>query len=160
MKYLEKYKWGDYYSNFSSWSETEAMQKLSCLVCFGDADEVYELAMSLSSKKLMNEFIKRALDDGVRFKPQHALNFYLLVEDEVFERMVLTSTPKCNRRELEELFCLINGELFDLMSKRSRIKIFSLEDDGDRITHRYHSYYEEGEDEEEDYFDEDEDDYE
>ena len=128
---MAKFTWEEYCSEFYSWSETVAIRNLYNLTSFGDADEVYDLAISLMSEQSMNKFIRKALEYGVQFKPQHALDMHLLIEDEIFEKMVETSKPEFNREELEELYGLVSDDLYELLAEKSGIDIFDDDNEED-----------------------------
>jgi hypothetical protein len=124
---MKKLTWDEYYDNFYDWSLSTQKSYSSGLTSYGSADEVFEVVSEFvfHDKKFANRFVDKALSAGVQFTPDQILELTILIEKPILTRMAETASPPFNREQLEEIYMLIDDEVFDKISKNQNIDIFN-----------------------------------
>lgn len=121
--------WAEYYDKFHDWSESTRVSRLSSLTDFGSSSEICDIAHDLFEDKLAQRLIKKALAAGVHFQPDDIMNISLLMDKPTLSKLVETSALPLSREQLEDMYMLIDDDVFEKASRRSNVDIFSDEDD-------------------------------
>ncbi len=122
--------WDDFYERFYDLSHSTQKSYSYKLTDYGPADEVFEVLSEFAfyDQKFASRFASKALDGGVHFTPEHALEITNLIEKPVLSRMAETAVPAFNREQLEEIYMLIDDATFERISKKQNIDIFADEE--------------------------------
>ena len=121
--------WAEYYDKFYDWSESTRISRLSSLTDFGSSSEICEIAQDLFEDKLAQRLIKKALAAGIRFQPDDIMDISILMDKPTLSKLVETSAVPLNREQLEDMYMLIDDDVFEKALRRSNVDIFSDEDD-------------------------------
>lgn len=123
--------WDDYYERFYDLSLSTQKSYSYKLTSYGDAEEVFEVLSEFAfyDKRFATRFASNAMDGGVHFTPDHVLDMTMLVDKAVLNRMAETARPAFGREQLEEIYMLIDDDVFKRISKKQNIDIFADEDD-------------------------------
>ena len=132
---MRKLSWDEYYEKFYDWSPSTQKSYSYALTSYGPADEVYEVVSEFVfyDKCFANKFVEKALNAGVCFSPEHVLELTVLIEKSILSRMADTATPPFTRDQLEEIYMLIDDDVFNRISQRENIDIFEDNDDPEPI---------------------------
>ena len=132
---MRKLSWDEYYEKFYDWSPSTQKSYSYALTPYGPADEVYEVVSEFVfyDKSFANKFVEKALNAGVCFSPEHVLELTVLIEKSILSRMADTATPPFTRDQLEEIYMLIDDDVFNRISQRENIDIFEDNDDPEPI---------------------------
>lgn len=117
--------WDEYYEKFYDWAESTRASRISSITEFGASDEICEIAQELFEDKLVQRLINRALSYGVKFKAEEIMELVLFMDKPTLSKMVETSADTLNKDQLEEIYMLIDDDVFERASKRAHIDIFS-----------------------------------
>lgn len=123
---MKEISWDEYYDKFYEWSESTQRNRAYGLTSYGPADEVFEVAMEFAfhDNKFASRFVNRALDAGVHFTPEQAIDA-TLVDKGTQTRMAETAMPAFTREQLEDIYLLIDDAAFERISKKTGIDIFA-----------------------------------
>lgn len=116
--------WAEYYNKFYDWAQSTRISRMSSITDFGPSAEVCEIAEALLDDKLAQRLVTKALDGGVRFKAEEIMDLSLLMDRATLTKMVATSADALNEEQLEELYSLIDDDVFERASHRAGITIF------------------------------------
>lgn len=132
---MKNLTWDEYYDNFYDWSLSTQKSYSYGLTSYGSADEVFEVVSEFVfyDKKFANHFVDKALSAGVQFTPDQILELTLLIEKPTLTRMAETASPSFNREQLEEIYMLIDDDVFDKISKIHNIDIFNDDTESEEI---------------------------
>ncbi len=118
--------WADYYDRFDDLSLSTQKSYSYKLTDYGSPEEVFEVLSEFAfhDEKFASRFAVRAMDAGVRFTPDQALEITTLIDKTVLSRMAETAYPPFNKEQLEEIYMLIEDESFDKIQRHTNINIF------------------------------------
>lgn len=74
------------------------------------------IAFDFMDIKVCNRFVTRTFDYSVKFTPEQILEINLLVDQSIFEKAE-TSESAFSKKELEEIYMLVSGAVFQKLSK-------------------------------------------
>ena len=121
--------WDEYYEKFYDWAESTQVSRISAITEFGDTDEICEVADAFFDEKPARRLINKALKAGVRFMPEQIMELSVIMDKNTLSKLVDTSAVPLSREQLEELYMLIDDEIFQKASERAGIDIFEPDDD-------------------------------
>ena len=98
---MKKLSWDEYYENFFDWSLSTRKNYSYGLTDYGDAEEVYEVVSE----------------------------FAFLIDTPVLSRMAETASPDFDKEQLEEIYSIIDDDVFDRICDRTGINIFDDDED-------------------------------
>ena len=105
--------WEEYYHNFLKWSTQKQKEKLAYLEYFGNTDEVFDICIYLSSnQKLLNIFVEKAFQAGVRFRPKHVIALLPLIKQPLRNQIAEFASDKYTKVQLEKLHGQIEDGVF------------------------------------------------
>lgn len=117
--------WDEYYVSCYDWAESTMANRISALTDFGSSEEIAEVAQEFYEDKHARRLIKKALAYGVRFKAEEIMDLSLIMDKATLSKMVETSAEPLNREQLEEIYTLVEDDIFNKASKRAKIDIFA-----------------------------------
>ena len=125
--------WADYYDRFYEWADSTQISRISSLANFGSdcSAEVLEIAQCFVDDKVSMRLINKALAGGVRFSVDEVMELTSMVDKPILTRLVDTATEPFSKEQLDELYMLIDDDVFERVSKRNKVDIFADEDDED-----------------------------
>lgn len=128
--------WDEYYDKFYEWADSTQISRLSSLTAFSPdcSAEVLEVAQCFVDDKVAIRLINKALAGGVRFSVDEVMELACMVEKPMLTRLVDTATEPFSKEQLEELYMLIDDDVFECVSKRNKVDIFADEDGNDAFT--------------------------
>ena len=124
-------EWADYYDRFFDWADSTQISRISSLTDF-DSDcsaEVLEIAQCFIDNKVAMRLINKAIAGGVRFSVDEVMELTSMVDKPILTRLADTATEPFSKEQLEELYMLIDDDVFERVSKRSNVDIFADEDE-------------------------------
>ena len=125
--------WDEYYDKFYEWADSTQISRLSSLTSFNPdcSAEVLEVAQCFVDDKIAMRLINKALAGGVRFSVDEIMELTSMVEKPMLTRLVDDATEPFSKEQLEELYMLIDDDVFERVSKRNRVDIFAEEKSND-----------------------------
>ena len=119
--------WADYYDRFYDWADSTQISRISSLTDFGSdcSAEVLEIAQCFVDDKVAMRLINKALAGGVRFSVDEVMELTSMVDKPILTRLVETASEPFSKEQLEELYMLIDDDVFERVSKRSKVDIFA-----------------------------------
>lgn len=125
--------WDEYYDKFYEWADSTQISRLSSLTDFSPncSAEVLEVAQCFVDDKIVMRLINKALAGGVRFSVDEVMELASMVEKPTLTRLVDTTTEPFSKEQLEELYMLIDDDVFERVSKRNKIDIFADDEEYD-----------------------------
>lgn len=123
--------WADYYDRFYDWADSTQINRISSLTDFGSdcSAEVLEIVQCFVDDKVAMRLINKALAGGVRFSVDEVMELTSMVDKPILTRLVDTATEPFSKEQLEELYMLIDDDVFERVSKRNKVDIFADEDE-------------------------------
>ncbi len=121
--------WAEYYENFYDWADSTQISRLSALSDFGPPEEVCEIAQDLPDDKAAQRLIKKALAAGLRFQPEEIMELSIQMDKPTLTKLVETSAEPFDRDCLEELYMLVDDDVFAKASRRAGVDIFADEEE-------------------------------
>lgn len=103
-------KWDEFYDRFFDWAESTQVSRISTLENFGDADEVYDVAIEFQDEKVATRFLKKALAAGVHFSTEQVTELIGNVTDDIMLPLIKSAYGKFTDEELEILSGYIDAE--------------------------------------------------
>lgn len=125
--------WDEYYDKFYEWADSTQISRLSSLTSFNPdcSAEVLEVAQCFVDDKIAMRLINKALAGGVRFSVDEIMELTSMLEKPMLTRLVDTATQPFSKEQLEELYMLIDDDVFERVSKRNKVDIFDEETSND-----------------------------
>lgn len=125
--------WDEYYDKFYEWADSTQISRLSSLTSFNPdcSAEVLEVAQCFVDDKIAMRLINKALAGGVQFSVDEIMELTSMVEKPMLTRLVDTATQPFSKEQLEELYMLIDDDVFERVSKRNKVDIFDEETSND-----------------------------
>ena len=125
--------WDEYYDKFYEWADSTQISRLSSLTAFSPncSAEVLEVAQCFVDDKIAIRLINKALAGGVRFSVDEVMELACMIEKPMLTRLVDTATEPFSKEQLEELYMLIDDDVFERVSKRNKIDIFADDEEYD-----------------------------
>lgn len=136
--------WDSFYERFFDLTLNTQKAYSYKLNDYGPSDEVFEVLSEFAfyDQKFATRFASRALDNDVHFTPEQVLEMTILIEKPVLSRMAETANPPFDKEQLEEIYMLIDDDVFERISKKQKIDIFSEDDEEDLVEPEVESYVE------------------
>lgn len=127
---MKEMSWDEYYASFYDWSLSTQKSYSYRLSDFGDSEEVYEVVVELAfyDQKFATRFVEKALAAGVKFTPDHVLEMTLLIEKPVLSKMDEQTSVAFTKKQLEDIYMLIEDASFERISKKQNIDILADDD--------------------------------
>ena len=127
--------WDEYYDKFYEWADSTQISRLSSLTSFNPdcSAEVLEVAQCFVDDKIAMRLINKALAGGVRFSVDEIMELTSMLEKPMLTRLVDTATQPFSKEQLEELYMLIDDDVFEKTSEDNNIDIFADECENEGI---------------------------
>ena len=128
-------EWADYYDGFYDWADSTQMSRISGLTDFGSdcSAEVLEVAQSISDDKAVIRLINKALAGGVRFAVDEIMELTIQLDKPTLSKLVASANEPFSKEQLEELYMLIDDDVFEKTSEDNNIDIFADECENEGI---------------------------
>ena len=121
---MPSYTWKEYYEKFYDWAESTEIRNLSCLTSLGDADEVGEVILELSSSPAAaNRLLRRANEAGLQFNCHDLTWFSLDLDETEVKKALLQSVPRLKAEDMEELASCFDEETVRQVCKKGGFPI-------------------------------------
>lgn len=128
-------EWADYYDRFYDWAGSTQISRISGLADFGPdcSAEVLEVAQSISDDKAVIRLINKALAGGVRFAVDEIMELTIQLDKPTLSKLVASANEPFSKEQLEELYMLIDDDVFEKTSEDNNIDIFADECENEGI---------------------------
>lgn len=129
---MKHFTWNEYYEKFYSWSLSTQKNYACGLTDYGPAEEVAEVAQELAwdDEPFAAKFVEKAMAAGVRFTPDQIAELAGFTGEALAGRLAETASRRFSREELEEIYGLVDDNVFDRLCQKSGIDFFDDEDGG------------------------------
>ncbi len=126
---VKRISWSEYYEGFYDWSFETQKRYANALEDYGSADEVFEVLEEFVfyDEAFASRFAKKALDAGVRFRPEQVTEMTLYIDRPVLNRMAESASEPFDREQLEELHMNIGDDVLRRVAVKSGVPFFEEE---------------------------------
>ena len=118
-------QWDEYYDKLGDWATSTAVSRLSQLESFGPADEVTDAInhIGFDDEKGATRLLKKALAAGIKFTGDQLSDFFLICDEDVLNRAVLTSSDQFHTEDLDCLYGFSDEDVLIEIAKKQNIPL-------------------------------------
>lgn len=116
--------WDEFYDKTGEWSTSTIVRYISKLENMGPTDEIIDVFNDIAfyDEKGATRLINRAIQFGVTLSGEQLDEIYGCCSEGCFNKMLELSAPKFTTKDLDDLYCTVDGEKLVAIALKYKIK--------------------------------------